>query len=342
MRTKTMRKLIASLAFIALPAAAAPADFDPAAQQSKVESFAAELAAELSTLCPAAEPGDQAAFERCRQGLFSDSLLKRSFPPVALWGRVNPDKAIKDSTLTQFSPDVLTGMYVPLFMFNGKYTVSYDQREKMYFVGMEAGFRNRLAPGEFPYPFWHEANKWNTYQGANLVKFWLDPKQVKIKIGQFTDRGPANSMTASKPVAHEFGGKWMWTDAQGHEQPQVTLFDGLFQKDNPYLPKLDSTYRALALKLRDGQCMNCHTPDNPNSMKRIVLLQTPAHAAGEVSRLMRAVREDRMPRDENGQEEPLDPKLKQVLLENAGAFQSTYESAKDWERAHRAGTGTNR
>jgi len=339
MRKDGTRKLIAVLAAsIALPAAAALGDADPAAQKSKVESFATELARELSTLCPPAQPSDQGAFERCRQGLFNDSLLKRSLNPVTLWGRANrdPQKMIKDTTLTQFSGDVLTGMYVPLFMFNGRHTVSYDEREKLFLVGMEVGFRNRLAPGEFPYPFWHEANKWNTYQGANLVKFWVDPKQMKVKVGQFTDKGTAPSMTGSKPVAHKFDGKWMWTDAQGREQPQVTLFDGLFSRDNPNLPKLDTTYRKLALSLRDGQCMNCHTPDNPNAMKHIVLLQTPAHAAGEVRRLMKAVREDRMPRDETGIEDPLDAKTKKALLENADAFDQAYESAKEWERGNQA------
>src|SRR5262249_191350 len=126
---------------------------------------------------------------------------------------------------------------------------------------------------------------------------------------------------------------------QGQEQPQVTLFDGLFSRDNPNLAKLDGTYRALALKLREGQCMNCHTPDNPNEMRRIVLLQTPAHAAGEVRRLMKAVREDRMPRDETGIEEPLDKKLKDALLEKAGAFEQAYESAKEWERGNQPTSG---
>jgi len=334
---KTLLAAIAAL--VTSAAAAAPAELDTPANRAKVESFAAELAAELKTVCPKAAPADQAAFERCRQALFDDSFLRRGLSPVTLWGRMkngDHNAAIKDSTLTQFNPDVLAGMYLPLFMFNGKYTVSYEPREKMYLVGMEAGFRNRLQPGQFPYPFWHEANKWNTYQGANLVKFWVDPVQVRIKVGQFTDKGTARSMTGSKPVPHEFGGKWMWTDAQGHEQPQVTLFDGLFSRDNPNLPKLDKTYRALALALRDGQCMNCHVPDNPDNMKRIVLLQTPAHAAGEVRRLMKAVREDRMPRDETGIEQPLDDKEKNALLDRAGAFDQAYESAKEWERGNQA------
>src|SRR5258708_40168424 len=86
----------------------------------------------------------------------------------------------------------------------------------------------------------------------------------------------------------------MWMDKEGRIQPRVTLFDGLFGADNPYLPKLDFTYRTLALRMRDAQCDNCHVPNNPWNMRRLVLMHTPAHAAGEISRLMTAVRGGRM------------------------------------------------
>ena len=96
-------------------------------------------------------------------------------------------------------------------------------------------------------------------------------------------------------------------DKEGRIQPRVTLFDGLFRQDNPYLPKLDFTYRTLALRMRDAQCDNCHMPNNPMPMRRLVLMHTPAHAAGEIARLMKAVREDRMPLDDTGIEQPLEP-----------------------------------
>jgi hypothetical protein len=71
-------------------------------------------------------------------------------------------------------------------------------------------------------------------------------------------------------------------------------------------------------------------------MKRLVLLQTPAHAAGEIERLMKAVREDKMPIDEIGIEQPLDAKLKSSLLESGGAFEALVLAAKDWESKGRA------
>ena len=70
-------------------------------------------------------------------------------------------------------------------------------------------------------------------------------------------------------------------------------------------------------------------------MRRLLLLQTPAHAAGEVARLLKAVREDRMPLDDAGNEQPLEPALKRALLESGAAFEELVRAAKDWEAAHR-------
>jgi hypothetical protein len=66
-------------------------------------------------------------------------------------------------------------------------------------------------------------------------------------------------------------------------------------------------------------------------MKHLVLLQTPAHAAGEISRILKSVRTDRMPRDEAGIETALDPQLKKNLLELGAVFEKTVQSARQWE-----------
>ena len=148
--------VVTALGFVlGAPAVGFSAESNPLAQQAQIEQLAAGIAQELARVCPAAQPGDQAAFDRCRKALFQDSQLKHSLAPIVLWGRVHndPNASLKQTTLTQFAPDVLTGMYIPLFMFNGKHTVQYDEREKLFLVKLEVAFRNRLAPGEFPYPF---------------------------------------------------------------------------------------------------------------------------------------------------------------------------------------------
>lgn len=337
MRTTVLPFSAALLMACVAPGFAAPGAPDAKASLPAVQRMAAEIAADLARVCPPAQPGDQAAFDQCRQALFNGSPLKRNMHSVVIWGRMNPAAPnLKETHLTQFAPDVLTGMYIPLFMFNGKHTVEFDQKEKLYLVRLETAFRNRLQPGQFPYPFWHVDTKWNTYQGANNLLLWVDPKSVTIRFGQFTDLGATPPVVASKPLPHDFDGKWMWTDAAGKVQPQVTLFDGLFSADNPYLHKLDGAYRKLAISLRDGQCDSCHTPENKHGSRRLVLLQTPAHAAGEIKRLMKAVRGDRMPLDSAGIEEPLEGPVKDALLKNAGAFEALVDAAKEWERVQAA------
>src|SRR3954447_17086160 len=325
--------LVASL----FSADAARIDDDVPDLSEQVELVASEVALELQRACPPVSPSDQAAFDQCRSSLFGDSALRRSLAPRLLWGRRNqdPEAALKDTNLTQFAPEVIAGLYLSLFMFSGEYSIEYVPQEGMYLIRLKAGFRNRLPPGQFPYPFWHDEAKWGVYQAANSVLLWVNPKTAKIRIGQFTERGSGGAVVSTQPTKPKFDGRWMWTDSDGRIQPQVTLFDGLFRKDNPHLSKLDLTYRTLALRMRDGQCDNCHMPHNPMPMRRLVLMHTPAHAAGEIGRLMKAVREDRMPLDDTGIEQPLEPALKRALLESGSAFEASLNAAKEWEARKR-------
>ena len=320
-----------------LAADAAGIDDDLPDLNEQIARMASEVALELQQVCPPASPSDQAAFDRCRHSLFGDSALRRNLAPRLLWGRRNQDAkaALDDTNFTQFAPDVITGLYFPLFMYSGEYSIEYVERERLYLIRLRAGFRNLLPPGQYPYPFWHEEAKWGVYQAANSVLLWVNPKTAKIIIGQFTERGGDDPIVATQSIWPKFDGKWMWMDKEGRIQPRVTLFDGLFRKDNPYLTELDSSYRTLALRMRDAQCDNCHVPNNPMPMRRLLLLHTPAHAAGEIARLLKAVRGDKMPLDDAGNEQPLEPELKRALLESGAAFEQVVEAAKDWEAGHR-------
>jgi hypothetical protein len=328
-------------AFLGLAAArndaAARIDDDLPDLTDQIALMASEVALELQQVCPPASPSDQAAFDRCRHSLFGDSALRRNLAPRLLWGRRNQDAgaALENTNLTQFASDVIAGLYLSLFMFSGEYTIEHVERERLYLIRLRAGFRNLLPPGQFPYPFWHDETKWKVYQAANSVLLWVDPKTAKIVIGQFTERGSGDPVVSTQPIHPKFDGNWMWMDKEGRIQPRVTLFDGLFGAENPYLPKLDFAYRTLALRMRDAQCDNCHVPNNPMPMRRLVLMHTPAHAAGEIARLIKAVREDRMPLDETGIEQPLEPALKRALLESGSAFEALVKAAKDWETTQR-------
>src|SRR5881394_1842323 len=191
-------------AFLAADAAEIDDDLPDLAEQ--IAQVASEVAIDLQRVCPPASPSDQAAFDRCRRSLFGDSALRRSLAPRLLWGRRNqdPEAALKDTNLTQFAPDVLAGLYLSLFMFGGEHAVEYVPRERMYLIRLRAGFRNRLPPGQFPYPFWHDEAKWGAYQGTNSVLLWVDPKTAKIAIAQFTERGAGKSVAATQPVSRKF------------------------------------------------------------------------------------------------------------------------------------------
>jgi hypothetical protein len=206
-----------------------------------------------------------------------------------------------------------------------------DENKKWLLESAEA-FRNRLAPGQFPYPFWHEEDKWATYENANGFLLWVDPASTRIQAAQFTRRAPNAMLQPVEPVQHaKFDGAWLWTDESGRTQPAVTLFDGLYRPENPYLRALDRQYRDLALQMRESQCTSCHVPNNPEKMSRLVLLSTPAHAAGEIDRLIKSVKEDRMPVDEFRNSAPLSDENKKWLLESAEAFRTTVQSARAWE-----------
>ncbi|HET7864965.1 MAG TPA: hypothetical protein VFL86_11220 [Burkholderiaceae bacterium] len=316
---------------VAGAALAAPATAT-ATDEKKAARLAAQLAAELAQACPVADPGDRAAHDNCRQGLFFGSGLTASLADFVLWGRQrNASLTLKETPLTQLGPDAVTNMYLSLFMFNGRHSVEYVEAEGLYRIRLQTAFRNRLPPGNYAYPFWHDADKWATYQNANEVLLWWDPAKDKIRVLQFTALGPQAPLLRVAQVAHAFDGKWMWTDAQGRTQPKVSVFDGLFEPANPHLARVEATYKALALRLREGQCNDCHVPSNPDKSRRLVLLQTPAHAAAEIKRLLKSVRTDRMPRDAVGIEQPLDPLIKAALLEDGAAFDAALDDARRWE-----------
>ncbi len=330
-RTRACHGLLLGTA-VALSALAVGADAQES-QRGAVEHFFGTLIRQTATACPLTSPADQTALENCRAALYGDSALRRGLAPVVMWGRPSPEgKRLRDTNATQLAPDVLSGLYLPLFMFTGEYEISFDPTERLYRARVPALFRNALDPGQYPYPFWHDGKKWADYQAANQVTFWIDPTKIRIVMMQLSAQGkPDPRLTSAPHTQPAFDGKWMWTDAQGQTQPRPTLFVGLMSRNNPYLGQLEGTFRDLAGELRKGSCHECHTPDNYAGMKRLILMQTPVHAAGEIKRMMRAVREDKMPLDDAGLYKELDPTVKAALLKYGTAFESVVDAAREWE-----------
>ena len=305
------------------------------------EHIANTVVGELAASCPLADPGDQAAFERCRDAAFHSKFLADNMRDFILWGGRKDDKLrLEEANLTQFNGDIFRGLYLPLFMFTGEWTSRVDAGDDHYIFRAEARFRNTLQAGQYPYPFWHSDEKWENYEKANELVFTVDLQTAKIiglqrsTLGQDDPAIDAKlhyAMTA--PPRRFTKDEWMWRDGNGQMQPSVTLFKGLYSSDNPHLAGLEQTYVDFALQMRNNTCSVCHVPNNPEKMKHLVLLQTPAHAAGEIDRVIRAVEADAMPAESwAGPKGIRNAEMKAKFLAVAYAFKGEVDAARQWEQ----------
>jgi cytochrome c556 len=304
------------------------------------EHIADTAVGELTVSCPVADPSDQAAFERCRDAAFHSKFLADNMREFILWGgRKDDNVRLEEANLTQFSGDIFRGLYLPLFMFTGKWTGRVDAADDRYVFRAEVRFRNQLQAGQYPYPFWHSDEKWGNYEKANEVVFTVDLQTAKIiglqrsTLGRDDPEIDAKLQYTMAPPPRRFTkDEWMWRDENGALQPSVTLFKGLYSPDNPHLAGLEQTYVDFALELRNNTCSVCHVPNNPEKMKHLVLLQTPAHAAGEIERAIRAVEADAMPAESwAGPKGIRNVAMKAKFLAVAYAFKNEVDAAKRWE-----------
>jgi len=324
-----MRRLVINtLAVISLCWSATPSY--AARSQSELELIAAKLAADLSGACPQSSYGDTKAFQACAASLTQAADLP--FAPEVLWGGDQPSLRIKKRKLTTFNSRVFRTMYLPLMSFTGRFSVDRDEKEKLDVIKLEAYFRNELPAGEYPYPFWHSADKWNAYETMNLVRLYLDDKGRIVVITRSADGTDKNRGEYARIRPPAFvKDQWTWVDEAGKQQPEVTLFSARFQAANPVMPALDKSYRAFATEMRQASCVECHNPSNPQGMEKLTLLQTPAHAAGEIDEVIKAVKEGSMPQDDIGLRKDIDPKLRASILRSAEAFRDQLAAADAWE-----------
>lgn len=320
-----LRLFAAAAAFVSVSGAA-----NAAMTRPQMEALAAKLATELHSACPPAPYGDMAAFKSCSAALAQAKLLP--FDEAILWGGDQLDLKIKKRKLTKFNPTVFQTMYLPLLTFTGRWSIGHDDKENLDTIRLETYFRNALPSGEYPYPFWHSTAKWSAYETMNRLSLYLNDKG-RIFVAT---RGAAGSNDSRGPYAHVqppafVKDQWLWTDADGKQQPEVSLFAARYQATNPHLKSLDQTYKAFALGMRDASCVNCHNPTNSADADWLTLLQTPNHAAGEIERVIAEVKSGAMPQDEFGLRKDIDPKLRADILKTAMAFRAELRAADDWE-----------
>jgi hypothetical protein len=322
-----MKRFQAAILGVALMLGAGAADPPAAPLEVRAEALAASLAA----ACPLGHYDDEAAFEACGRTLRTIGL---PFGPAVAWGGDQPDRQIKKKGLTHINSQVFRAMYLPLFSFTGRWSLDEDQRSHTPIVRVEAYFRNALPTGDFPYPFWHSADKWNAYEVANELRFYLDPNGMAFVV----TRDAAGSNDRRGAYAHVnppvFDGAWQWRDADGNQQPRVSLFAARYSQSNPILPDLDKTYRSFALRIRDESCLNCHTPINRAESERLVLLQTPQHAAGEIDNVIKAIKSGEMPQDDIGLRKDVPAERRAAILDAALTFRDELAMADQWEAGH--------
>jgi hypothetical protein len=301
--------------------------------RTQLETLAATIASQLAAACPMAAPDNVLAFSQCVSAMKKDRSIP--FGDRLLWGGDQPQQIIRKKALTNFQKDVFQLMYLPLFAFTGEWSVTHDDRDDVEIIHIGAVFRNRLPPGEYPYPFWHSADKWGDYEVAHGINFYMDAGKVVA-----ATRAREGSEIGRQGYAHyqppAFDGKWSWTDPDGKPEPRVSLFSNKYSPNNPFLPQLDTTYKAFALEIREGTCVRCHAPNNRSGMGQLILLQTPVHAAGEIGNVLKAVRAGDMPQNDFGLKSKLEEKLRDAILSLGGQFQEALAKAEQWEASQTA------
>ncbi len=255
------------------------------------------------------------------------------FDTSILWGPDQPDLRITKKSLTVVRSWVWQYLYMPNYAFTGRWSVGRDNRDNVAFIAVETYFRNALPSGDYAYPFWHSAAKWEGNEHVNQFKFYLDANGRIFMVGRSTAGTEEHRGAYAHVTPPAFDGKWQWVDASGKMQPHAELFSDRYSANNPYLPTVDTTYKEFALHIRDGTCLNCHTPANKFDANRLVLLQSPVHAAAEIDDALKEVRGGDMPEDDLGLKKDLDPKLRAAILKSGVAFQTASRRADQWEVA---------
>ena len=258
----------------------------PAANDFKI---AEKIAATLVAACPMASASDETARANCAATLSDDKYLAGVMKNPLLWGgqKAGTSYHPEESNMNWFNTYVWRRMYLSLMMFPGGNRIE-QTADGLTVVHMPVQFRNELDMGSYPYPFWHSANKWASYQ---LAREFI----VVIKEGKwFGSMRSAEQDPARSQVAHTWSGQWQW-QVGGVEMPYVSLYTYLLSPTNPNAARLDTAYRALAEGLRNQSCMSCHSPDNHAGITPLEFFNYPNQALAGRNSIISRLQSNQMP-----------------------------------------------
>lgn len=281
------RRLPLFLAFVSLLIIVArPVGVAQSADElSQVTTFAQEMI----DACPLADPADTEARDRAATLLARSALVRDAFAESFLWGTQRAPGLLRpqDSNLTRFSPLVWRKMYLSLFMFPGDFRV--ERVEPYTVLHLPCRFRNGLDPGQYPYPFWHSAKKWESWEQCLELLFVFEKGKV-LAILRSAEVDPVRSH-----VARVWDGKWRWTGARSQAEPRVSLYRWILAAKNPHLKTVEAAYRALEDGMRKHQCALCHSPNNAAAMNPLRLLNYPNQALTERRQIVAQLEQNLMP-----------------------------------------------
>lgn len=239
--------------------------------------------------CPANGTGpDPVARQRCADGLTALGVLRDSLHDPVLWGGQSPGAGydVSKSRTTQMNALVLRRMYMSVFAFGPEYRIEPTPTGVVLHVATR--FYDQLDAGDYPYPFWHSAGKWQSYERSKEMLFFIERGEVTAVL-RSSEQDP------SRPhVEHAWDGKWSWQSARG-EEPRNALFISLFSASNPHVAALDTAYRAFEEAQRKSRCVSCHDPSNFAKASSLELFSYPNQALTGRHDIVRELRANEMP-----------------------------------------------
>ena len=187
-----------------------------------------------------------------------------------LWGGMAKDGDYEptDNKLTRLDGLVWRKLYLSLYRFSGSYTIDTLPNGNKVLL-MDAALRD-LAPEQFPYPFWHSADKWRAYHQARKVALLFRDGTLMA--------GYRAALDNAIPVANiKWNGKWQWEE-NGVTVPRASLYDYTLSKGNPERAALESAYSDFESAARPYNCNSCHNPANPRGINPLLFFTHPAQA----------------------------------------------------------------
>lgn len=266
--TIQMRRKLAPLATLLVAACTAEGVAPPTNQE------ALALAESLSRLCPVSAPNDASARGQCADSLTDLTLLKDRLAEPFLWGAQPPgvplDQVIEQGSFARYTARVWRRMYLSTFMFDPA-GAKVEEAGRYQVLRVPVQFRNMLDEGEYPYPFWHSAKKWRSYEASVELLFFFEGEKIVAAV-----RSDVQDDSRSH-VSRVFDGEWTWDNGA---EPRNALYTALFSTNNPNVERLETAYRALEEGMQVQNCTACHDPANNAMVQRLAVLNYPNLALG--------------------------------------------------------------